>query len=238
MTNIFDQILSQRHTYDFHLAHEMAEQAIDTQDYGQSLRICQKALTKANEQNVPTWISLFEDLAAKVKQKLETMQNSKEFTNAKYSNPNSTPVDDLSILSGVGPTIAQKLSNAGYLTVEQLFNAKPNELAKINGIGVESAGRIIQSAKKYFSGSIRKSHETLGKVSELNNTDCLKSEKQHNIINSLDSKAPKQLETKETNEIPQISSVSSGTPKCDIILESRISHDDVKSKNIEQDYQV
>lgn len=74
MTNIFDQALSRKQLYDFHLAHEMAEQALDTQDYDQSLRICRKALAKANEQNAPTWIPLFENLITKVKQKSESIE--------------------------------------------------------------------------------------------------------------------------------------------------------------------
>ena len=74
MTNIFDQALTRKQIYDFHLAHEMVEQALDTQDYDQSLRICRKALAKANEQNAPTWIPLFENLIAKVKQKLESIE--------------------------------------------------------------------------------------------------------------------------------------------------------------------
>ena len=38
MTNIFDQALKRKQIYDFHLAHEIVEQALDTQDYDQSLR--------------------------------------------------------------------------------------------------------------------------------------------------------------------------------------------------------
>jgi hypothetical protein len=127
MTNLFDQTFSQKQIFDFHLAHEMAEQALNTRDYDQSLRICRKALAKANEQNAPTWIPLFEDLIVKVKQKLEVIEKVEHVNqiignvetyesncNTESPNQSATDLEENNQSSLAIASIQSKLEECGY----------------------------------------------------------------------------------------------------------------------------
>ncbi len=50
-------------------------------------------------------------------------------------------------LAGVGPAIAEKLSEAGYGTLETLAVASPNEVSSLTSIGEATMGKIIQAAR-------------------------------------------------------------------------------------------
>ncbi|WP_298665738.1 DNA repair and recombination protein RadA [uncultured Methanofollis sp.] len=55
---------------------------------------------------------------------------------------------DLEDLPGVGPTTADKLREAGYVTVESIATASPADLAETAEIGESSAKKIIKSARE------------------------------------------------------------------------------------------
>jgi len=55
--------------------------------------------------------------------------------------------DDITDLPGVGPTIAEKLREAGYTDVMTLAVASPKELADIADIGEPTAAKIIRAAR-------------------------------------------------------------------------------------------
>jgi len=54
---------------------------------------------------------------------------------------------DLEELAGVGPTIAEKLSEGGYNSYEALAVASPKELSAATGVGESTAQKIILSAR-------------------------------------------------------------------------------------------
>ena len=55
--------------------------------------------------------------------------------------------DDITDLPGVGPTIAEKLREAGYTDIMTLAVASPKELADIADIGEPTAAKIIRAAR-------------------------------------------------------------------------------------------
>lgn len=55
--------------------------------------------------------------------------------------------DDLTIITGVGPALAQKLSTAGYNTIEILAMAVPAKLAEIKGLSSNKAAAVIYAAE-------------------------------------------------------------------------------------------
>ncbi|MHA1238214.1 MAG: DNA repair and recombination protein RadA [Candidatus Odinarchaeia archaeon] len=55
--------------------------------------------------------------------------------------------DDLTVLSGVGPSIAKRLGESGYKTIESIAVAAPEELAAAVEIGKATAQKIIESAR-------------------------------------------------------------------------------------------
>lgn len=57
------------------------------------------------------------------------------------------PEVNLEDLPGVGPTIAEKLSEAGFSTYEALAVASPKELSAATGVGEATAQKIIFSAR-------------------------------------------------------------------------------------------
>lgn len=63
---------------------------------------------------------------------------------------------DLEDLPGVGPTIADKLREGGYPSVESIATASPVELAEIAEIGESTAKKIIRAAREIANiGSFR-----------------------------------------------------------------------------------
>ncbi|MFX1274255.1 MAG: DUF4332 domain-containing protein [Promethearchaeota archaeon] len=56
--------------------------------------------------------------------------------------------DELVRVRGIGPQAAEKLIKAGVRTIEQLAEARPEELAFVKGIGITSAKKIIENANE------------------------------------------------------------------------------------------
>ena len=54
--------------------------------------------------------------------------------------------NELERISGIGPISAINLNKAGVKTIEEIAEAKPEELAWIKGIGIISAKKIIENA--------------------------------------------------------------------------------------------
>ena len=55
-------------------------------------------------------------------------------------------LNELERISGIGPISATNLNKAGVKTIEEIAEAKPEELAWIKGIGIISAKKIIENA--------------------------------------------------------------------------------------------
>ena len=58
-------------------------------------------------------------------------------------------VSHITELDGVSPKIAEVLRNAGYTSVQDIFQASVNELATLEGIGQKTAEKLKEAAK-YF----------------------------------------------------------------------------------------
>ena len=54
--------------------------------------------------------------------------------------------NELERVSGIGPIAAINLNKAGVRTIEEIAEAKPEDLAWIKGIGIISAKKIIENA--------------------------------------------------------------------------------------------
>ncbi|MBN1785671.1 MAG: ribosomal protein L13e [Candidatus Methanofastidiosa archaeon] len=57
----------------------------------------------------------------------------------------SMPLDDI---PGVGPKTADRLFDAGYVSVADIANAKAEDLAQVKGISEKSAAELIKKAKE------------------------------------------------------------------------------------------
>jgi len=56
--------------------------------------------------------------------------------------------DELERVRGIGPQAAERLLKAGVKTIEQLAEARPEELAFVKGIGIVSGKKIIENANE------------------------------------------------------------------------------------------
>ncbi|MHA2131412.1 MAG: helix-hairpin-helix domain-containing protein, partial [Promethearchaeota archaeon] len=63
----------------------------------------------------------------------------------------STKKGDITCIKGVGVTVAQKLRNAGFNTVEEIANSSSTQLSIIKGIGTTTAQKIINEAVSVFT---------------------------------------------------------------------------------------
>jgi N utilization substance protein A len=62
----------------------------------------------------------------------------------------SRGMDRVDRVTGVGEKTAQLLNAAGYLTVADICQATPEQLSKIEGIGLKKAEKMIDAAKAHF----------------------------------------------------------------------------------------
>ncbi len=62
----------------------------------------------------------------------------------------SRGMDPVDRVAGVGEKTAQLLNAAGYLTVADICQATPEQLSKIEGIGLKKAEKLIDAAKAHF----------------------------------------------------------------------------------------
>ncbi|MFW9826718.1 MAG: helix-hairpin-helix domain-containing protein [Candidatus Thorarchaeota archaeon] len=73
-------------------------------------------------------------------------------TPEKETLPVSIGREDITIIKGIGPSVALRLRENGINTIDKIANSIPSQIACIEGIGLASAGRFIENAK-----SIKKS---------------------------------------------------------------------------------
>ncbi len=59
---------------------------------------------------------------------------------------------DLIKIRGIGSSVVEKLKEAGITNIKQLSQTNPESISKIKGIGLTSAKRWIENAKKIMSG--------------------------------------------------------------------------------------
>ena len=64
--------------------------------------------------------------------------------------------EDLTIIKGIGPSVAEKLNKAGIQNISQLITKNPNFLSSIRGISAESAKKIINEGKQILENTLFK----------------------------------------------------------------------------------
>ncbi len=70
-------------------------------------------------------------------------------------------MDDLTQLPGVGPSIAEKLKEAGYTDFMKIATASIGELTEIDGISEKAAAKIIEAARELCNLGFKKASEVL-----------------------------------------------------------------------------
>jgi len=137
--------------------YEEAKKAIASDNVEQALDLTERGRIQAELENDYEWIQRFNSFNSAIKNR---------------SSLNTTIVkEDITIIKGVGPSIAQKLREHGFDTVEKLSKSTIPQLSTIKGIGPATAQKIAEGAKSLtsrkklndFSQSVEKIHQ---KISE------------------------------------------------------------------------
>ncbi len=72
-------------------------------------------------------------------------------------------VKELEDLPGIGPTMAEKLRNSGYATLEKVATASPYELSELLGISAENAKKAVDAAKEATNIEVQTGTDALEK---------------------------------------------------------------------------
>ena len=70
-----------------------------------------------------------------------------------YNNEEAVRREDISLVSGIGPSFKQKLLEAGTYTIDDLAKTRVEDLVEIKGIGTKTAGKFLLSSKALVSGN-------------------------------------------------------------------------------------
>jgi len=117
-----------------------------------ALKFAENALNEAQTQENAEWTAKFQEVLNQLVQTRnlynDPLQASK--TEIQVIQEKS---EDLKSVKGIGPTIALKLRSNGFTTIQEIANSTPEQIARLPGIGVATATKMITNAKEYLSGS-------------------------------------------------------------------------------------
>ena len=134
---------------------ENLQEILNENHIEQAMKFAENALNEAQAQENAEWTARFQEVLNQLTQTKnlydDQLQVSK--TDIQVIQKKS---DDLTSVKGVGPTIALKLKSNGFNTLQEIANSTPERIARIPGIGVVTASKMITNAKEYLSGSEEK----------------------------------------------------------------------------------
>jgi len=117
--------------------YEEAKKAIAAQNIEQAIDLTERGRIQAELENDYEWVQRFNS-----------------FNSAIKKNPllSTTIVkEDITKIKGVGPSVAQKLREHGFDTIETLAKSTIPQLSSIKGIGPATAHKIVEGAKSLTS---------------------------------------------------------------------------------------
>jgi len=134
--------------WDLSYIYDMTQQALEAGDIDQALKLSKKGIEESESNGDVLWISKFKELS-QILMKLQSSSAPIE----KDQNKGNKLYEDLTKIKGVGPSHERKLWDAGYNTIEKIANTNPKTLARIKGIGIETAKKFINSAREHLGTS-------------------------------------------------------------------------------------
>jgi len=120
--------------------YEGAKKAIAAQNIEQAIYLTEKGLLQAELENNHEWVQRFNS-----------------FNSAILKKPllSTTIVrEDITKIKGIGPSVAVKLREHGFNTIEKLAKSTIPQLSNIKGIGAATAQKIVEGAK-LFNSSVK-----------------------------------------------------------------------------------
>jgi len=149
MTDVSESVLGKR--LDLKTYYKLAQDAFEAKDLSQAKQISENGLKQAQLENNGEWAQKFDSFNSELAQFYMDHVKEGDMRFAKQeviSKPELVSVkEDLTIIKGIGKTVAEKLYQAGITSVHELALVTKERLMKIKGIGSETSMRFIDAAK-------------------------------------------------------------------------------------------
>jgi len=124
---------------DLKLYYDMAHEAAQENNVDEARKISLNGLRIAQSQERSDWVDKFNSFNSQLSQR--------------KSNTTLIPSivkEDLTVLKGIGPFVAERLTNAGIRSINLLAKTTATKLALIPGIGLSTAQKMIDKAKDHL----------------------------------------------------------------------------------------
>ncbi|MFX1315413.1 MAG: helix-hairpin-helix domain-containing protein [Promethearchaeota archaeon] len=196
MTDTNESLLGKK--LDLKVYYDLAQRAFDDKDLSQAKIISENGLKKALLENNGEWTRKFTSFNNTLNQFYADRLNDgntgyiKEETEKRQESVSVK--EDLTIVKGIGKTVAEKLFQVGITSIRELASIKPRTLMKVKGIGSATAMRLIEAAKMYVKNPSINRYTRLHENSE----PLLEEKIIENDIHD-DSKIKEELELSEKN---------------------------------------
>ncbi len=149
MTDVSESVLGKK--LDLKTYYKLAQDAFEAKDLSQAKQISENGLKQAQLENNGEWTQKFDSFNSELAQFYmdRVKEGDMRFTKQEViSKPELVSVkEDLTIVKGIGKTVAEKLYQAGITSVHELALATKERLMTVKGIGSETAMRFIDAAK-------------------------------------------------------------------------------------------
>ena len=142
MTDVSENLLGKKSTLDYY--YKKAQDAFYANDVPQALKISNTGLKKAELENNNNWIEKFDTFN-------EHLNQINKFSGQNGTLTPSTIKEDLTVVKGIGKSVAEKLGLSGITSVEDLVKYSSSRLAQFKGIGPSTAKKLIDAAKSHLS---------------------------------------------------------------------------------------
>jgi predicted flap endonuclease-1-like 5' DNA nuclease len=123
----------------------MAQEAFQENDVEWALKISKNGLKQAKLQKSNEWIDKFNSLNTNISQD----QSDSRLSSQDTSLLSSIKKENIRIIKGIGPKVAEKLKTIGIHTVADLMHMSPEKIARVPGIGFKTAQKFISNAEEH-----------------------------------------------------------------------------------------
>ncbi len=171
---------------DLKLYYEMAHEAAQANNVDEARKISLNGLKIAQSQEKPDWVDKFDSFNTQLSQRKSNTALSPSIVK-----------EDLTVVKGIGPSVAERLTNAGIRSINMLANTTVTKLALIPGIGLSTAQKMIDKAKDHLHTKTLNGFSQLKERPKKENQLKVKDERNIEID---DSEYNKRIEQNETFE--------------------------------------
>jgi len=138
--------------WDFAFLFKNLQEIVNENQVEQAIKFAENALYEAQIQKNAEWTAKFQNTLERLAQIRNLNDNQLQVSKSNIQVIQEN-IEDLTCVKGIGPTIALKLNSNGFNTLQEIVNSTPERIARIPGIGVVNANKMIINANEYLNRS-------------------------------------------------------------------------------------